>query len=443
MREEKLFRAIGQIDDDLIEGATVSDEGMPEVTEEALVNDDASEMGSDKIPSRGAGRKSGWWKYAVTAASVVLVIGIFFAGQEKSNQDTELAQREPEVENADLAWQENLDETETIDKIAGDKTNADVTETEEQTIEKDLMDFTIAYGGMGYEGIMGYVMLERGNPWRETDEIDTLPIIENDTVYSYERYSNDMWLSQERYEEMESWLTEVAAYFGMEDLEQDRNRTEVVVSNEKIRIKVDGDMSMRIEFLEEPPLPEEFNTTTEATMEETYALAEYILADYGELFGIENAQITVIESDYTFAGERYHHDVRFYDAGDNAKEQLLNYHFDYADYHLNDEGELWFIDIVHKDRNVLGEYEIISLEEATNRLLAGEYGTTYYGEDTPTAEYIRDVELMYYMGWEDDYKPYYRFWVEVPAEKRENGLNTYVAYYVPAVEAAYLKINFN
>lgn len=47
------------------------------------------------------------------------------------------------------------------------------------------------------------------------------------------------------------------------------------------------------------------------------------------------------------------------------------------------------------------------------------------------------------MSFIDDYKPYYRFWVEVPAEKQENGLNTYVAYYVPAVETAYLEITFN
>ena len=34
--------------------------------------------------------------------------------------------------------------------------------------------------------------------------------------------------------------------------------------------------------------------------------------------------------------------------------------------------------------------------------------------------------------------PYYRFYVELPEETQNNGLNTYGAYYVPAVESRYI-----
>ena len=398
MREEKLFRAMGEIDGALVEEAASSKQK----------------------------RSNGWLKFVAVAAGLVFVISALSLLPQQSDSSTELAYKDTEKNQLDTSVNER--DTEAIDS---------------EKTEKPLMDFTIAFDGMGYEGIMGYEMLERGNPWKETDEIDVLPIIENNAIYSLQRYSDDVAISQERYEEMEAWLLEAMEFFGIEDCPIDRNRMESVAVNEDIQIEVDGDMNMRIEFLNKRTLPEKFDTSTEATMEETYELAEYILEEYGELFGMENPQITIMESDYTFAGERYHHDAYFYDEGATAAESLLNYCFGRASFSLDDEGKLWFIGISRKDRTSLGEYEIISVEEATKQLLSGEFDTSYYGETVPTAEYIRDVELTYYMSYLDDYKPYYRFWVEVPAEKQENGLNTYVAYYVPAVEGAYVEITFN
>jgi len=55
-------------------------------------------------------------------------------------------------------------------------------------------------------------------------------------------------------------------------------------------------------------------------------------------------------------------------------------------------------------------------------------------------EYIRRVELIYRdESWAELYMPYYKFYVELPIFKRENGLNTYGAFYVPAVEGKYIK----
>lgn len=57
----------------------------------------------------------------------------------------------------------------------------------------------------------------------------------------------------------------------------------------------------------------------------------------------------------------------------------------------------------------------------------------------PGAEYVEDVELLYLLGRREQYfMPYYRFLVELPQEARENGLKSYGAYYVPAVEEEYL-----
>ena len=85
-----------------------------------------------------------------------------------------------------------------------------------------------------------------------------------------------------------------------------------------------------------------------------------------------------------------------------------------------------------------GEYPVISVQEAKELLLNGNYITTVPYE-MPGKEYIARVELVYRKGtYETYYMPYYRFYVEVPYEERENGLKTYGAYYVPAVEGKYL-----
>ena len=68
----------------------------------------------------------------------------------------------------------------------------------------------------------------------------------------------------------------------------------------------------------------------------------------------------------------------------------------------------------------------------------GNYITTVPYE-MPGGEYICKVELVYRVSHRDEYfMPYYRFYVEMPEGELENGLKDYGAYYVPAVDRAYL-----
>lgn len=291
---------------------------------------------------------------------------------------------------------------------------------------------------------MGYEMPERGNPWSETDVIETLPIIENHSIYSVENWAEAHPLYGEEYDPLLEWLAEAAKFFGMEDIEPTIKKDGVLVSNEEIEIEVNGDMEMQISFENGIKLPEGYNASNQATREETYELAEYFIAEYGVLLHMDNPQIAIADGEYYFDGTCSENRIRIYDKGETATETLLNYHFNYVRFVADEDMGLWLIDFVRTDMEpVLGEYEIISAEEATKRLGEGQFDTTYHDSEFPGLEYVRDVELMYYKSFIDDYKPYYRFWVEVPAEKQENGLNTYVAYYVPAIETAYLQITFN
>lgn len=203
-------------------------------------------------------------------------------------------------------------------------------------------------------------------------------------------------------------------------------------------------MEMTSSFSEGVSLLEKFNLSNEATKEETRDVAEYLVEQYADLLGMKNPQIAIWEGDYTFYAKRGHNNIYVYEKGDTAIDTLLNYCFNKAEFVAWEDSGLWLIRIKRSVLEpVLGEYESISVEEATRRLEEGQFDTTYIESEFPGVEYIRDVELTYYKSFIDDYKPYYRFWVEVPAEKQENGLNTYVAYYVPAVAEAYLEITFN
>ena len=58
----------------------------------------------------------------------------------------------------------------------------------------------------------------------------------------------------------------------------------------------------------------------------------------------------------------------------------------------------------------------------------------------PGEKYIAGVGLEYRTSRLDSvFMPYYRFLVEMPAMKEENGLKTFGVYYVPAVKSEYLE----
>jgi len=106
----------------------------------------------------------------------------------------------------------------------------------------------------------------------------------------------------------------------------------------------------------------------------------------------------------------------------------------------------------------IGDYPIITAQEAQNLLLKGSYLTTvpseYLTGGKITEEAIVKTELIYRTNQhEQTFMPYYRFYVELGELHPDHwpeGLINYGAYYVPAVEGEYLsglpapgELNFN
>jgi len=81
---------------------------------------------------------------------------------------------------------------------------------------------------------------------------------------------------------------------------------------------------------------------------------------------------------------------------------------------------------------------LITATEALKLLKSKNYITTV-PEKFPGTQYVKKVELIYRNEtWAEIYMPYYKFYVELPSMKMENGLITYGAFYVPAVQGKYI-----
>lgn len=320
--------------------------------------------------------------------------------------------------------------------------------------------------GMGFEGYMAYdigELLDK-NPWTPETSLDTLPVYRNGLTYNDQHQ-----VQRPDFDSMEEVAVEVAvklvpdpesltvtdnapddeyrkavteklAAVGEEVPEGYFDPTEVVVEGDGITVTVDATLTARIDFTPPVELPEEINFTHFATQEEKAEAAEYLSTRYsGLLSDMEKPVLDQGMADRNIYRERSFN-VEYYDAGGDMEEQIINYNFNRVSFYCDDNGDLFLARVWRMvPAEKLGDYPLIGKEEAKELLLAGNY-TTSVPYEMPGEEYIGKVELLYRTGsYENNFLPYYRFLVELPEDEREeDGLKTYGAYYVPAVEGRYI-----
>ena len=195
----------------------------------------------------------------------------------------------------------------------------------------------------------------------------------------------------------------------------------------------------RVEFEPGLALPEEYRDA-EHSQESAQALGEYLLRTYPQWFSwMETPTVSVRGGDYNIYGEQSCA-LYVYDGGQNVTDSLTGSAYRSMRLCLNEEGELWLIWICWPDLSgVIGNYPIISPAEAQKLLLEGNYASSVPYE-AGGEEAVRGVELCYRKDQSQIWIPYYRFWLEIPsyASQAQLGLNTYGAYYIPAVEGRYI-----
>lgn len=336
--------------------------------------------------------------------------------------------------------------------------------TPEDTSGLPMLSVSEDTAAMGYEGYMAHDISElvNANPWNEDLSLSTLPVYQNTLSYSTDNIASGADFGQ-----MQEFLLDVAERLGLnpntlaitDDVPDEEtkekiteklkmgggtvpegyfNPTKLTVQAEGLELTVDQTMTATVSFDPAVSLPTEYNFTHFSSYQETAAVAEYLKAQYKDLIGMENPQVNISGGDYNIYNQQMY-SIEFFDGNGNEAEQIVNYNFNRVAFYCDDEGKLFLARIYRPDLSQkVGDYPVITLEEAKALLAEGSCLTTVPYE-MPGLEYVKKVELIYRTGTHEAYyMPYYRFYVELPEEKRDHNLKDYGAYYVPAVDTAYI-----
>lgn len=308
--------------------------------------------------------------------------------------------------------------------------------------------------GMGYMAYEAYDFseLKNSNPWSEDMEIEYLPVYKNpwelDGMFTSPiRDEEAMWEELYRIAELLDIDTDNAVIKDSRVSPEDDSHLYISLETEAIRMEVDETMDVSIFFDEKVVIPNvEVTEGYENDYEDHLKMAEYLAEQYSFLLDMENPQIEVGGGGRSFSGTQNWWISIFEGAGDTIEERLVNYFFRNVNFSA-DNGQLshiGFDEVTKADK--VGDYPIISLEKAREKLAKGEYLTSV-PYDMPGLDYVAGVELVYDTHiLQDYYVPYYEFYVEIKQDSQEAanlGLKCYGVYLVPAVEEQYLYFTDN
>jgi len=308
-------------------------------------------------------------------------------------------------------------------------------------------------GAMGWEGYLYHDFSEwdSNHPWGSNQYTDTLPVFKNN---GYNLVGLPVGLSEAA---MRDKAEAAAKSLGMEILEIQTVRAgdmgsvegtgvtadtavQVQAKLSKVTIRVEADGTVTVTFDDGLKLPDGYSMTYHDTSDkEADKVLDYLLEQYSALVGLEKPEKVLFWQRDIYG--RIVRDYDVYESVGSPQEDLLNYCFDYVEFAPDDDGNLMLIRLNNglSSAEKVGDYPIISQEEALKLLLEGHYATSVpyavHGKES-----VVGAELVYRNGrGEQMFLPYYRFFVELSDPQLENNLKDYGAYYVPAVEGRFIE----
>lgn len=303
-------------------------------------------------------------------------------------------------------------------------------------------------GGMGFEGYLYYraAELENGNPWHEGMALSSLPVYRN-AAYDASGLGIAKGLDEAQ---MRALLDSAVSALGAAVRSVETVTAEGADTVTELRAATDrGELRAQADGTLVYLLPDgglalpagysfTVSGTTDGAARETIA---YLAERYSALLRM-TAPVPVTGGDYNIYGE-YRRTYAVYDAGETDAEGIVNYNLCSASFVPTEDGRLGSIRIRNAlaAAETLGDYPIVSADEARQRLRAGNYQTSAPCALPEDAD-IAGVELVYRTGSREQLLlPYYRFYVRLPDADMEyaDGLQLYGAYYVPAIADAYLE----
>ena len=324
-------------------------------------------------------------------------------------------------------------------------------ESTAESAELPMLSVSFGFAGYGYkthiiydgEALVNYNLLdEYGTP-------ETLPVYKNLAITE----PGGGWSAYLDDETMLRMGQDYAAFFGYEVLDYDTNWASdeedvpgdvMWLDTPYAEIIVEGNGETIIRFKKEKALAANGSLSEKADI----GVAEKTLARLSELYvnliGGKYMQYDIRHSRMSDGSPIRTYSV--FSVSDDARTTYLNASFGYVTFRQGGNGGLGSLLIKNGlcALEMIGDYPLISEEEATKRLLDGYYLTTipdeYLGTDGITEHKILSCELTYRGTNTDPYDlPYYCFYVHLENEERQaNGLETYGEYWVPAVHPDYL-----
>lgn len=297
-------------------------------------------------------------------------------------------------------------------------------------------------GGYGFEGyyVRDISDLKNTSPSQIGSLPDTLPVFRNATggyplQAATEEYKAKMLTLCRSVAGRLGWDAEKTAEVWEERSDGLAPTTVTATGADGVKIEVDQFMTVTISY---PDRNRPFSENVLPTYDDAHKLAEKLLAEYRDLMNFANPQICITGGYYNIDGEQSY-DIAFVETGGTQTEELLEFFFHGAEFFCNEDGEPWLIHLRCTDlSDKVGDYPIITAQQAQAQLVAGHYITSC-GWEMPGEAYIRKVELVYRTGEYDEYfMPYYRFYVELLEEAPVESCMHLAAYYVPAVAEEYL-----
>lgn len=384
----------------------------------AHIGDDLLEE-TDAVRGTGGVRRNHWkgWAALAACAGVVLFGAVRWGGGPAEPVPTPAAETTtPAAETTAPAETAQATPVPTVDGLP-------------------MLTIELGETGMGFEGYMAYDISElvSGNPWTEEAGLTTLPVYAN--PLELDEYGQPV----EDRAAMEAALREAAGRLGLEGVEiEETDWGTLVIQGDGLTLDVSSTLPVTLEFEPARILPEGYDFGYHAPYDAMEAAGKYLMETYDTLLDMEKPTLSLWGGDYNIYREQGYQ-IEVYERAGDLTEQLVRYHFRRVAFYPDDAGNLWMIrfyqaDLSHK----LGNYPIITVEEAQALLGEGHYITSVPYE-LPGLEYVEKVELVYRGGtMEGCWMPYYRFYVRLPEEAEEDGLQTFGAYYVPAVEGRFL-----
>lgn len=289
--------------------------------------------------------------------------------------------------------------------------------------------------GMGFEGLMAYSVDELigGNPWNESTILKTLPIFKNTLKSDSNKINHDDLFTKELIKKSES----ISKALKDKVLGVEQNDYSITLKGVHTDITTYNTGEISINFNKPISIPKNFKLDKDTQKSDYEAVLSYLIKNYKGIIDMKSPAFD-IWADYSFSGEKVW-ETYIYENSGNMENQIIGYNFNRVRFGFDDNNLhiIWLLktDIDEK----IGDYPVISIEQAKQTLLKGDYFTTV-PEEFPGESEIEKIELIYKtQNFQDYFIPFYRFYVNLPDQKLENGLKTFGIYYVPAVESSYLK----